>query len=106
MNNGETNIYVKDTNSGLDKNYNNYEPWHTKTAWIRAFNVRAHKKYSNVNLFEKQVPRIKKAISLNGYPRYFGNKIIKRLENRKNTKNNNTLEQQNIATIFPEYTMQ
>ena len=26
--------------------------------------------------------------------------MIKRLENRKNTKNNYTLEQENIATIF------
>ena len=36
MSNGEINIYVKDTNSGLYINYNSYEPWHTKTAWIRA----------------------------------------------------------------------
>lgn len=28
MNNGETNINVKDTNSGLYMNYNSYEPWH------------------------------------------------------------------------------
>ena len=32
VNNGETSIYVKDTNSGLYINYNNYESWHTKTA--------------------------------------------------------------------------
>ena len=39
-------------------------------------------------------------MSWNGYPRYIRNKIIKRLENRKNTNNNDTLEQENIATIF------
>ena len=39
-------------------------------------------------------------MSWNGYPRYVRNKIIKRLENRKNTKNNDTLEQEDIATIF------
>ena len=39
-------------------------------------------------------------MSWNGYPRYTQNKIIKRLENRKNTKNNDTLEQENIATSF------
>ena len=36
----------------------------------------------------------------NGYPLYVRNKIIKRLENWKNTKNNDTLKQENIATIF------
>ena len=39
-------------------------------------------------------------MSWNGYPRYVRNKIIKSLENRKYTKNNDTLEKQNIATIF------
>ena len=34
------------------------------------------------------------------YPRYVRSKIIKRLENKKNTKNTDTLEQENIATIF------
>ena len=37
MNNGDINIYVKDANSVLYINYNSYEPWHTKTAWIRHF---------------------------------------------------------------------
>ena len=32
--------------------------------------------------------------------RYIRNKIIKCLENKKNTKNTDTLEQENIATIF------
>ena len=100
MNNGDINIYVKDTNSGLYINYNNYEPWHTKTAWVRALYGRAHKICSNENLFQKQVARIKKVMSWNGYPRYIRIKIIKRLENRKNAKNNYTLEQENIATIF------
>ena len=67
MNNGEINIYVKDTNSGLYVNYNSYEPWHTKTAWIRALYDRAHKICSNVNLFQKQVACIKKIMSWNGY---------------------------------------
>ena len=31
MNNGETKIYVEDTNSRLHINYNTYEPWYTKT---------------------------------------------------------------------------
>ena len=60
MNNGDSNIYVKDTNSGLYINYNSYEPWHTKTAWIRALDDKAHKVCSNANPFQKQVARIKK----------------------------------------------
>ena len=100
MNNGDINIYVNDTNSGLYINYNSYEPWHTKTAWVRALYDRAHKICSNDNLFQKQIAGIKKVMSWNGYPRYIRNKIIKHLENRKNTKNNYTLEQENIATIF------
>ena len=70
MNNPDINIYVKDTNSGLYINYNSYEPWHTKTVGIRALYDRAHKIYSNNNLFQKQVAHIKKVMSWNGYPRY------------------------------------
>ena len=36
MNNGKTKSYVKHTNSGLYINYESYEPWHTKPAWIKA----------------------------------------------------------------------
>ena len=46
-------------------------------------------------------------MSWNGYPCYIRNKIIKGLENRKNDKNTDTLEQENIATkVFAEYPMQ
>ena len=75
---------------------------HTKTAWIRALYVRVHKKCSNVfNLFQKQVARIKKVMSWNGYPRYARYKIIKRLQNQKN----DALEKQNVATTFFQNTI-
>ena len=96
-------IFVKDTNSGLYINHNSYEPWHTKTTWVRALYDRAHKICSNNNLFQKQVASIKKIMSWNGYPRYIRNKIIKRLENRSNTKNNYTLEQKILPQFFAEY---
>ena len=32
MNNSETKIYIKDTNSGLYINYDSYKPWRTKVA--------------------------------------------------------------------------
>ena len=44
-------------------------------------------------------------MSWNSYPPYVQNEIMKRLENRKNTKNTDTLEQENIA-IFAEYPKQ
>ena len=50
---------------------------------------RAHKICSNNNLF--QVACIKKVMSWIGYPHYIQNKIIKCLENRKSTKNTDTL---------------
>ena len=75
MNKGEINMYVQDTIGGLYINYNSYEQWHGKTAWIRALYDRAHKKSSN-NLFHKQVAHIKKIMSWNGCPRYIQNKII------------------------------
>ena len=53
MNNGESNIYAKDTNSGLYINCNSYEPWQTKTAWIRALFDRAPKICNNNNQFHK-----------------------------------------------------
>ena len=70
MNNGEININVKDTNSGLYINYNSYQPWHTKNAWMRAIYDRADKICSNNNLFHQQVARIEKVMSWNGYPWY------------------------------------
>ena len=33
LNNGETDIYIKDTNTGLYVQYYSYEHWDTKTAW-------------------------------------------------------------------------
>ena len=94
------NIYVKDTNSGLNVNYDSYEPWYTKAAQSKGFYDRAHKLCSNISLFQKQIAHVKMSMSWNGYPRYVWNEITKRLENWKNTKNNNKLEQQNVASIF------
>ena len=43
MNNSKTNIYINDTNDGLRISYDRYEPWHIKTARIKAFYDSAHK---------------------------------------------------------------
>ena len=60
MNNSETKIYMKDTNSGWYINYDSYKPWRTKVTWIRALYDRAYEKCSIINLFLKQVTHIKK----------------------------------------------
>ena len=99
-NNREINIYVKNINTGLYINYNSYQPWHTKTALLRALYERDYKIYRNCNMFHKQLARIKRIISRNGYPGYIKSKIFKRLENKKHAKNTDTLEQDNIATFF------
>ena len=44
-------------------------------------------------------------MSWNGYPGQARNKLIKRLENRKNTKNTDTFKQENIATTFLKNTI-
>ena len=100
MNKGEINIHVKDTNSCLYINYNSYKPWHTKTACIRALYDKAYQMCSNNNIFHKQVARIKMVMSSNVYTRYVRHKIIKRFENKKKTKNTDTLGKENIAIIF------
>ena len=41
-----------------------------KNPWIRALYDRAHKICSNVNLFQKRVAHIRKAMSWNDYPPY------------------------------------
>ena len=44
-------------------------------------------------------------MSWNGYPRYIQNKIIKRIENQKNTKNNDTLETTKYCHDFLQNTL-
>ena len=71
-----------------------------------AFYDRAHKIRGNDNLFHKQVTRIKKVNVLDGYPRYIRNKIIKRLENRKQIRTLIHLNKKILLQVFAEYPMQ
>ena len=36
LNNGETDIYMKDTNTRLYVQYHSYEHWNAKTAWVHS----------------------------------------------------------------------
>ena len=51
MINGEIQIYVKDTNSGSYIDYRSYEPWHTKTAWIREHGLTELIKYVATTIY-------------------------------------------------------
>ena len=50
LNNGETDVYTKDTNTGLYVQYHSYEHWNTKTAWVHSLYHRAQKVCSNQHL--------------------------------------------------------
>ena len=66
FNNGETDIYIKDTNTGLYVQYHSYEHWNTKTAWICSLYHRAEKICSNQHLFMTQVNYLEIVMSWNG----------------------------------------
>ena len=51
LNNGETDIYIKDTNTGLYVQYHSYKHWNTKTAWVCSLYNRAQKICRNQHLF-------------------------------------------------------
>ena len=50
LNNGETDVYTKDTNTGLYVQYHSYEHCNTKTAWVHSLCYRAQKVCSNQHL--------------------------------------------------------
>ena len=63
LNNSATDIYIKDTNTGLDVQHHSYEHWNTKTAWVRSLYHRAQKICSNQHLFMTQVNYLKTVMS-------------------------------------------
>ena len=83
LNNGETDAYIKDTNTGLYIQCHSYEYWNTKTAWVCSLYDRAQKIYSNQHLFKTQVNYLKAVMSWNGYPHCIRTKIIKLLQIRQ-----------------------
>ena len=68
LNNGETDIYMKDTNTGLYVQHHSYEHWNTKTAWVHSLYHKAQKICSNQQLFMTQVNSLKEVMSWGGYP--------------------------------------
>ena len=101
LNNGETDIYIKDTNTGLYVQYHSYEHWNTKIAWICSLYDRAQKICSNQHLFMAQVNYLKTVMSWNRYPHYIRTKIIKLLQTRQKCQQNNVdQDKESLLVIF------
>ena len=63
LNNGETDIYIKDTNTGLYAQCHSYEHWKTKTAWVCSLYDRAQKICNNQQLLVAHVNYLKTGMS-------------------------------------------
>ena len=53
-----------------------FVPWRYKTSWAYALYVRAMKTCSSPSLKSKQISRIKKLLSWNGFPKFIRNKLV------------------------------
>ena len=62
----KTDIYRKDTHIGQFFHFTSFEPWYTKTAWIKCLAERAERIYSNKQLFDNQISKIKSFMSWYG----------------------------------------
>ena len=78
----KTDVYCKDTHSGQYTHFDSYTPWSLKTSWVRALYTRAEKICSDDTLFSKQVSKISKYLSWNGFPRHVRNSILHRLKRK------------------------
>ena len=101
LNNVETDIQIKDTDTGLYVQYDSYEHWNTKTAWACSLYDGAQKICSNQQLFMTQINYLKTFMSQNGYPCYIWVKINKQLQSRqKGQQNNNARDKEDLPVIF------
>ena len=73
-------IYTKPTNTSQYTNFDSYVPWRYKT-WAYALYVRTMKLCSSAASKSKQVIRINKLLSWNGFPKYVRSKLIKKIQN-------------------------
>ena len=77
QNNTDNNTYYKDTYTGQYINYHSQTPWKLKASPIKALYHRAHKKCSNKQSLNKQIPQIRMFMSWNGYTKRVRNAVIK-----------------------------
>ena len=99
---GSTDIYTKPTNTGQYSNFDSYVPWRYKTSWAYALCIRAMKLCSTASLKAKQISRIKKLLSWNGFPKYVRNKLIKKYQSNYELSKNRPREdkKEDIESIY------
>ena len=69
-------IFRKDTNTGQYSNFNSYEDWKFRTAWIRSLVNRAKRICSDCKL-KQELSKIRKFAAWNSFPCKISNSIIK-----------------------------
>ena len=89
----EIDVYVKPTNTGQYTNFKSFAPWHYKISWAYALYTRCMKLCSTVKLKKKQISRLKKLLSWNGFPNYIRKKLLTKFktdfESNKKRKTDN-----------------
>ena len=92
LNNGENDIYIKDTNAGI------YVPG---THLGRPLYHSAKKICSSQQLFLTQINYMKTVMSWNGYPYYISTKIIRQIGSKhKGQRNNHDQDKENLTAIL------
>jgi hypothetical protein len=89
-------VYYKETNTGQYTHFSSFTPWRLKISWVNALYTRAKKICSEEQFFVRQLSRIRKVLSWNGYPKYISDKIIRNLIDKENNINVNTNEPENV----------
>ena len=92
-------IFRKDTNTGQYTNFNSYEAWKFKTAWIRSLVNRAKRICSDGKL-KQELSKIRKFASWNSFPCKISNTIIKSTLERVDRPHENNQEPNENETVI------
>ena len=89
----ETSIYRKPTNTNTLLHFDAVVPLRWKSGLVMCMLNRAHRLSSSVQLFHKEVMKLKHIFELNSYPVQFFNKIYKRFEQKLNQTSQDCTEE-------------
>ena len=92
-------IFRKDTNTGQYTNFDSYENWNYKTAWIKSLVTRAKRICSDHKL-NQELSTIRQFASWNSFPSSISNALIKRTLNKTNTEKENKQTDKNETVIW------
>ena len=77
-----TDIYRKDTHTGQYSHFSSFEPFYSKTAWVKSLYHRGFKICSTKSLLNNQIEIIKSFMSWNGYPKSIQNFLMNKLKTK------------------------